>query len=131
MHTCTYPPLLTVCPPPPCLRRSCTGGKTEDFVAAAKLMHQAGGQVKVPTYLVPATQKVRRPRRQAVQEHACMHSAAQRSGRVGVEGHRLCETVRAEVADRHTGGGQACHPPLARGSTRPLPRPPLLPTGVG
>lgn len=37
---------------------SCTGGKTEDFVAAAKLMHQAGGQVKVPTYLVPATQKV-------------------------------------------------------------------------
>jgi len=38
--------------------RSCTGGKTEDFIAAAKLMHKAGGQVKVPTYLVPATQKV-------------------------------------------------------------------------
>ncbi|DBA99079.1 TPA: 3-isopropylmalate dehydratase large subunit, chloroplastic [Trebouxia sp. C0004] len=37
---------------------SCTGGKTEDFIAAAKLMHKAGGQVKVPTYLVPATQKV-------------------------------------------------------------------------
>ena len=38
--------------------RSCTGGKTEDFIAAAKLMHKAGGKVKVPTYLVPATQKV-------------------------------------------------------------------------
>lgn len=37
---------------------SCTGGKTEDFFAAAKLLHKAGQQVKVPTYLVPATQKV-------------------------------------------------------------------------
>ena len=37
---------------------SCTGGKTEDFFAAAKLLHAAGQQVKVPTYLVPATQKV-------------------------------------------------------------------------
>jgi 3-isopropylmalate/(R)-2-methylmalate dehydratase large subunit len=37
---------------------SCTGGKTEDFMAAAKLLHKAGGEVKVPTYLVPATQKV-------------------------------------------------------------------------
>lgn len=37
---------------------SCTGGKTEDFVAAAKLLHAAGGKVKVPTFLVPATQKV-------------------------------------------------------------------------
>ncbi len=41
--------------------RSCTGGKTEDFVAAAQLMHRAGGEVKVPTYLVPATQKVDAP----------------------------------------------------------------------
>lgn len=41
-----------------CKHRSCTGGKTEDFLAAAKLFHKAGGQVKVPTYLVPATQKV-------------------------------------------------------------------------
>lgn len=38
--------------------RSCTGGKTEDFFAAAKLLHKAGGSVQVPTYLVPATQKV-------------------------------------------------------------------------
>ena len=38
--------------------RSCTGGKYEDFAAAAKLLHKAGGRVKVPTYLVPATQKV-------------------------------------------------------------------------
>lgn len=38
--------------------RSCTGGKTEDFMAAAKLLHGAGQEVKVPTYLVPATQKV-------------------------------------------------------------------------
>lgn len=37
---------------------SCTGGKTEDFMAAAKLFHAAGQQVKVPTFLVPATQKV-------------------------------------------------------------------------
>ncbi|CAL5219124.1 g898 [Coccomyxa viridis] len=37
---------------------SCTGGKTEDFMAAAQLLHRAGGQVKVPTFLVPATQKV-------------------------------------------------------------------------
>ena len=40
------------------LCRSCTGGKTEDFMAAAQLLHRAGGQVKVPTFLVPATQKV-------------------------------------------------------------------------
>jgi hypothetical protein len=40
-------------------RRSCTGGKTEDFQAAAQLLHRAGGRVKVPTFLVPATQKVR------------------------------------------------------------------------
>ncbi|GFH06248.1 aconitase domain-containing protein, partial [Haematococcus lacustris] len=37
---------------------SCTGGKSEDFMAAAKLLHRAQRQVKVPTYLVPATQKV-------------------------------------------------------------------------
>ena len=37
---------------------SCTGGKTEDFLAAAKLLHRAQRTVKVPTYLVPATQKV-------------------------------------------------------------------------
>ena len=27
-------------------------------MAAAQLLHRAGGQVKVPTFLVPATQKV-------------------------------------------------------------------------
>eukprot|EP01024_Parvocaulis_polyphysoides_P064892 TRINITY_DN7555_c0_g4_i3.p3 TRINITY_DN7555_c0_g4~~TRINITY_DN7555_c0_g4_i3.p3 ORF type:complete len:184 (-),score=26.37 TRINITY_DN7555_c0_g4_i3:786-1337(-) len=37
---------------------SCTGGKTEDFIAAAKVFKNAGQQVKVPTYLAPATQKV-------------------------------------------------------------------------
>lgn len=37
---------------------SCTGGKTDDFMAAAKLMHKAGEQVQVPTFLVPATTKV-------------------------------------------------------------------------
>ena len=35
---------------------SCTGGKTEDFYHAAQLLK--GQQVKVSTYLVPATQKV-------------------------------------------------------------------------
>jgi 3-isopropylmalate/(R)-2-methylmalate dehydratase large subunit len=40
---------------------SCTGGKTEDFMTAAKLLHGAGQEVKVPTYLVPATQKVGGP----------------------------------------------------------------------
>jgi 3-isopropylmalate/(R)-2-methylmalate dehydratase large subunit len=34
------------------------GGKSEDFAAAAKLFHAAGEQVKVPTFLVPATPKV-------------------------------------------------------------------------
>lgn len=37
---------------------SCTGGKAEDFFSAAKLLHMSGDQVKVPTFLVPATQKV-------------------------------------------------------------------------
>ncbi|CAH9112651.1 unnamed protein product [Cuscuta europaea] len=37
---------------------SCTGGKTEDFMAAAKIFLAAGKKVKVPTFLVPATQKV-------------------------------------------------------------------------
>ncbi|KAA8492425.1 3-isopropylmalate dehydratase large subunit, chloroplastic [Porphyridium purpureum] len=35
---------------------SCTGGKSEDFIAAARLLQ--GKKVKVPTYLVPATQRV-------------------------------------------------------------------------
>jgi 3-isopropylmalate/(R)-2-methylmalate dehydratase large subunit len=35
---------------------SCTGGKTTDFVNAAQLLQ--GKKVKVPTYIVPATQKV-------------------------------------------------------------------------
>ncbi len=35
---------------------SCTGGKTSDFLSAAKLLK--GHRVKVPTYIVPATQKV-------------------------------------------------------------------------
>ena len=35
---------------------SCTGGKTSDFLNAAKIIK--GHKVKVPTYLVPATQKV-------------------------------------------------------------------------
>ncbi|KVI00358.1 Aconitase/3-isopropylmalate dehydratase large subunit, alpha/beta/alpha [Cynara cardunculus var. scolymus] len=37
---------------------SCTGGKTEDFLAAAKVFLASGEKVKVPTFLVPATQKV-------------------------------------------------------------------------
>lgn len=37
---------------------SCTGGKTEDFLAVAKLFSSVGKRVKVPTFLVPATQKV-------------------------------------------------------------------------
>ncbi|HEY9811635.1 MAG TPA: 3-isopropylmalate dehydratase large subunit [Halomicronema sp.] len=35
---------------------SCTGGKTSDFLHAAKILK--GNSVKVPTYIVPATQKV-------------------------------------------------------------------------
>lgn len=35
---------------------SCTGGKTEDFLAAARVLQ--GQKVSVPTFLVPATQKV-------------------------------------------------------------------------
>ena len=35
---------------------SCTGGKTTDFINAARILKK--GKVKVPTYLVPATQKV-------------------------------------------------------------------------
>lgn len=35
---------------------SCTGGKTEDFLAAARVLQ--GNTVKVPTFLVPATQTV-------------------------------------------------------------------------
>ncbi|MFB2834971.1 3-isopropylmalate dehydratase large subunit [Floridanema evergladense] len=35
---------------------SCTGGKTSDFINAAQIIK--GHKVKVPTYLVPATQKV-------------------------------------------------------------------------
>ncbi|OMO95328.1 Aconitase/3-isopropylmalate dehydratase large subunit, alpha/beta/alpha [Corchorus olitorius] len=37
---------------------SCTGGKTEDFLAAAKVFLTSGKKVKVPTFLVPGTQKV-------------------------------------------------------------------------
>ncbi|KAG2324993.1 hypothetical protein Bca52824_007721 [Brassica carinata] len=37
---------------------SCTGGKTEYFMAAAKLFHATGKQVKAPTFLVPDTQNV-------------------------------------------------------------------------
>ncbi|GKV39147.1 hypothetical protein SLEP1_g46957 [Rubroshorea leprosula] len=37
---------------------SCTGGKTEDFLAVAKVFLASGKKVKVPTFLVPATQKV-------------------------------------------------------------------------
>ncbi|XP_025619780.1 3-isopropylmalate dehydratase large subunit, chloroplastic isoform X2 [Arachis hypogaea] len=37
---------------------SCTGGKTQDFMAAAKVFLAAGKRVKVPTFLAPATQKV-------------------------------------------------------------------------
>jgi len=35
---------------------SCTGGKTEDFVAAARILD--GRQVRVPTFLVPATRRI-------------------------------------------------------------------------
>ncbi len=35
---------------------SCTGGKTTDFVNAARILN--GRKVQVPTYIVPATQKV-------------------------------------------------------------------------
>ncbi|XP_044498211.1 3-isopropylmalate dehydratase large subunit, chloroplastic-like isoform X2 [Mangifera indica] len=37
---------------------SCTGGKMEDFLAAARVFLASGKKVKVPTFLVPATQKV-------------------------------------------------------------------------
>ncbi|KAB1219460.1 3-isopropylmalate dehydratase large subunit [Morella rubra] len=37
---------------------SCTGGKIEDFMAAAKVFPASGKKVKVLTFLVPATQKV-------------------------------------------------------------------------
>ncbi|CDF35688.1 3-isopropylmalate dehydratase [Chondrus crispus] len=39
-----------------CYIGSCTGGKTEDFLAAARVLQ--GRKVAVPTFLVPATQKV-------------------------------------------------------------------------
>jgi 3-isopropylmalate/(R)-2-methylmalate dehydratase large subunit len=35
---------------------SCTGGKTEDFIAAARILQN--NKVSVPTFLVPATAKV-------------------------------------------------------------------------
>jgi 3-isopropylmalate/(R)-2-methylmalate dehydratase large subunit len=35
---------------------SCTGGKTEDFISAARVLQNQ--KVQVPTYLVPATRKV-------------------------------------------------------------------------
>ncbi|GJQ08829.1 hypothetical protein GpartN1_g620.t1 [Galdieria partita] len=35
---------------------SCTGGKTEDFIAAARILKDR--QVKIPTFLVPATRQV-------------------------------------------------------------------------
>ena len=35
---------------------SCTGGKTEDFIAAATVLH--GKKVAIPTYAVPATKEV-------------------------------------------------------------------------
>ncbi|XP_048437176.1 3-isopropylmalate dehydratase large subunit, chloroplastic-like isoform X1 [Pyrus x bretschneideri] len=37
---------------------SCTGRKTEDFMAAARVFLASGKKVKVPTFLVPATQNV-------------------------------------------------------------------------
>ncbi|MBW2977368.1 3-isopropylmalate dehydratase large subunit [Candidatus Woesearchaeota archaeon] len=37
---------------------SCTGGKAEDFYAAAKILHAAGTKVKIPLYIVPATWNV-------------------------------------------------------------------------
>ncbi|KAI3798095.1 hypothetical protein L1987_33364 [Smallanthus sonchifolius] len=37
---------------------SCTGVKTEDFIAAARVLLASGDKVKVPTFIVPATQKV-------------------------------------------------------------------------
>lgn len=53
----------SVCREHKCVRVVCSlclppGGKTEDFISAAKLFYRAKRQVKVPTYLVPATQKV-------------------------------------------------------------------------
>lgn len=49
-HSCSWALLLLAC--------AGAGGKTEDFISAAKLFYRAKRQVKVPTYLVPATQKV-------------------------------------------------------------------------
>ncbi|MCK4521259.1 MAG: 3-isopropylmalate dehydratase large subunit [Nanoarchaeota archaeon] len=37
---------------------SCTGGKKEDFLAAAKILHSAGKEVAIPLYVVPATREV-------------------------------------------------------------------------
>ncbi len=49
------------------------GGKTEDFLSAAKLFHRAKGRkVKVPTYLVPATQQV--CKRAVPHGSYCLHS---------------------------------------------------------
>jgi 3-isopropylmalate/(R)-2-methylmalate dehydratase large subunit len=37
---------------------SCTGGKSEDFLMAAQILVNGGREVKVPLYIVPATNKV-------------------------------------------------------------------------
>ncbi len=60
---------------------SCTGGKSEDFMAAAKLLHRAQRQVKVPTYLVPATQKVR-DWDERIHTQTCRHAHTHRQQRV-------------------------------------------------
>ena len=44
---------------------SCTGGKTEDFLAAAHVLKQARRQVAVPLLLVPATRQTIRELKQA------------------------------------------------------------------
>jgi 3-isopropylmalate/(R)-2-methylmalate dehydratase large subunit len=57
---------------------SCTGGKLEDFEAAARLLD--GGEVRVPTFVVPATTEVARDMRTTLVNGRSIHDILEAAG---------------------------------------------------
>ena len=68
---------------------SCTGGKLEDFIAAARILR--GHEVRVDTYIVPATTDVRKALWTETVEGDTLHDIFERSGcKIGLSSCAAC-----------------------------------------
>ena len=90
-----------------CYIGSCTGGKVEDFKAAARILKR--NSVKVETYIVPATTEVERKLKQEMIDGETLYSIFERAG-AKISGGASCAACLGGPPDTfgRLGGSEVC-----------------------